>query len=283
MAERKTFLFFCSWAEILSEFPPEDRCSVYDAIIAYAEDGSLPVLKPVLNMAFKFIKKDIDEMQAKYESVCAKRRDAINKRWEKQRNSAIQENTKVSDEYKCIQENTNVSSVYKSYKSIHSKHEHEHNHEHEHETTINCSRENNITHVRDGTGGYDSDNLLSRFFAQENSGKIEELVMGLHIGIADFQRMAQDIVTEWTLTEQKHTDYNDASRHLIALIRKKVFSQPRVNPTTIQNQTTQNGTTDRNWQTDTARIQRDTGVAEHISSKLAAEEAGNDSDDEPPW
>ena len=69
------FIFFCSWAEALSDFSPEDRCAVYDAIIAYVESNTLPQLPPVLQMAFKFIKKDIDVQQDKYEAICEKRRE----------------------------------------------------------------------------------------------------------------------------------------------------------------------------------------------------------------
>lgn len=123
MAERKTFLFFCSWAEVLADFSPEDRCAVYDAAIAYAEDGTLPNLSPVLRMAFMFIKKDIDEMRTKYETICEKRREAINKRWAKRNGTPRQEGEAVSDS------DTNVSSEYNPYKTIHSKHKHEHEHE----------------------------------------------------------------------------------------------------------------------------------------------------------
>lgn len=126
MAERKTFLFFCGWAEVLADFKPEDRCAVYDAVIAYAENGTLPNLDPVLRMAFKFIKKDIDEMRSKYETICEKRREAINKRWAK-RNAASQQGAHDSDG------DTIVSSEYNRYKPIHSKHNHEHEHKHEHE------------------------------------------------------------------------------------------------------------------------------------------------------
>lgn len=133
MTGKKTFLFFCGWAEALADFSPTDRCAVYDATIAYAEDGILPTLSPVLMMAFKFIKKDIDDMQTKYEDICAKRRAAISKRWDKMR-----------QEQQEVQMNTNHTNEYKSYKTIHSKHEHEHEHEHKHEHKHEFSDENII-------------------------------------------------------------------------------------------------------------------------------------------
>ena len=112
MAEKKTFLFFCGWADALADLSSEDRCAVYDAVIAYANDGRLPALNPIALMAFKFIKKDIDEMQEKYKATCERNRENARKRWEKSNAIACD----GSD-------------------SMHSKHNHEHKHnpEHEHE------------------------------------------------------------------------------------------------------------------------------------------------------
>ena len=115
--ERKTFLFFCSWAEVLADFTPTDRCSVYDAAIAYAENGTIPSLSPVLMMAFKFIKKDIDEMQTKYETICERNRENARKRWQRVNATASESiRTQPTASEKC--------------ECMHHKHEHEHNHEH---------------------------------------------------------------------------------------------------------------------------------------------------------
>ncbi|MDE6329944.1 MAG: hypothetical protein K2L83_04435, partial [Muribaculaceae bacterium] len=109
MAEKKTFLFFCGWADALADLSSEDRCAVYDAVIAYANDGRLPALNPIALMAFKFIKKDIDEMQEKYKATCERNRENARKRWEKS-------NATACDGSVCM----------------HSKHNHNHEHEHEH-------------------------------------------------------------------------------------------------------------------------------------------------------
>ena len=58
--QRKSFVFYFEWAEVLSGFPTEVRYEVYDAIIRYAQSGTLTELKPLANMAFSFIKNDID-------------------------------------------------------------------------------------------------------------------------------------------------------------------------------------------------------------------------------
>lgn len=74
--EKRTFVFNVAWAEVLSGYDAEVRLEVYDAVIKYAASGTLPELKPLANMAFSFIKNDIDHSQAKYEETVKKRSEA---------------------------------------------------------------------------------------------------------------------------------------------------------------------------------------------------------------
>lgn len=63
---KKHFLFNYEWAEVLSEYSGEVRLEVYDAIIRYAQSGTLSELKPQAKMAFSFIKKEMDRNETKY-------------------------------------------------------------------------------------------------------------------------------------------------------------------------------------------------------------------------
>ena len=88
MAEKqnkKTFIFNCSWQEVLMEYPPEVRLEVYDAVVRYAASGKLSEMKPLSKMAFSFIKKELDYNNEKYEKVCEKRsrsgKEGAAKRW----------------------------------------------------------------------------------------------------------------------------------------------------------------------------------------------------------
>lgn len=56
----EAFVFRTSWSAILSGCPAEVRLEVYDAIIRYAQSGTLSELKPMARVAFGFIKADID-------------------------------------------------------------------------------------------------------------------------------------------------------------------------------------------------------------------------------
>lgn len=76
MDDKKSFVFFFSWRDALSGCTDEVRLEVYDAIIEYAQSGTLPELKPLSQMAFQFIKLEIDRNSARYEQIKQARREA---------------------------------------------------------------------------------------------------------------------------------------------------------------------------------------------------------------
>lgn len=88
---KETFVFRISWQEVLKDYPPEVRLEVYDAMIEYVASGTLPKLKPLANMAFSFIKRDIDADDARYTETVAKRAEAgrkgMKERWSRQDNN----------------------------------------------------------------------------------------------------------------------------------------------------------------------------------------------------
>lgn len=73
---RDTFVFHTSWHKVLKGCPAEVRLEVYDAIIEYAQSGTLSELKPMAQMAFSFIKNDLDADMERYEAICEARRNA---------------------------------------------------------------------------------------------------------------------------------------------------------------------------------------------------------------
>lgn len=105
---KETFVFRISWQEVLKDYPAEVRLEVYDAMIEYVASGTLPKLKPLANMAFSFIKRDIDADDARYTETVSKRAEAgrkgMKERWSLQDNN---DNTC----YQSYQEVTNVTTV----------------------------------------------------------------------------------------------------------------------------------------------------------------------------
>ncbi len=67
--KRDSFVFRRSFYEPIRELNDEDRGKLVGAICNYAFDEELPVLPPVLKMAFNFIIATIDRDIAKYQSV----------------------------------------------------------------------------------------------------------------------------------------------------------------------------------------------------------------------
>jgi len=64
--------FDSEWRESLREYPAEVRVEVYEAVIDYIVSGTTSVLKPMANLAFTFIKKDIEKSR----DISAKRSEA---------------------------------------------------------------------------------------------------------------------------------------------------------------------------------------------------------------
>lgn len=102
LADMKFLPLFFSYGETLASLTDEQFGKVIRAALAYMQTGTAPQLEPIEALAFEIIKRDAERSADKYEEICQKRRDAINKRWEKKREAQTDTN-----EYKCIQEYTN--------------------------------------------------------------------------------------------------------------------------------------------------------------------------------
>lgn len=79
--DRRTFLFNTEWYETMKDYPAEVRLEVYDAIMRYAQSGTLSQLKPLAEMAFSFIRREMDYNRRQYDSTVEKRRQAARARW----------------------------------------------------------------------------------------------------------------------------------------------------------------------------------------------------------
>ena len=100
---KKSFLLYTDSYPLFEALSDEEAGKIIKSIFRYVENGDeLETDSRVLSMTFAVFKAQIDRGQEKYESICKKRTEAINKRWE--RYKSIQMNT---NEYDCIQVNTN--------------------------------------------------------------------------------------------------------------------------------------------------------------------------------
>ena len=67
--ERNSFIFYKGWREAIKDLPDDVRLEIYESIIEYATTGNLRGWKPMENIAFNFIKIDIDRDTEKYMSI----------------------------------------------------------------------------------------------------------------------------------------------------------------------------------------------------------------------
>lgn len=84
------------------------------------------------------------------------------------------------------------------------------------------SKSSSTTRARDG-------DFLSDFLSREE--QVERLCIQLHIDRATLAAVAHEVLNEWELTEQRHSGYNDAARHLISQLRIKLKAKENGNGT----------------------------------------------------
>lgn len=67
-----TFVFHTKWKKILEKYSDKIRLEVFDAIVDYAESGKTKELGPLAEMAFSFIKYEIDYYRKRHEDKVEK-------------------------------------------------------------------------------------------------------------------------------------------------------------------------------------------------------------------
>lgn len=211
--ENKTFMFVSSWIVPLRKLSLEQRWNVMEAIVEHALSGeSGQTLSPIEDMAFEFIRADIDRIQNKYKAVCQKRRQAASNRWNgKTTLNNVQSNEcksiVCSDEHYDKDTGTDIGTDT----------------EPDTDTTTMSSSTTGVRVKGNAVKAepYDEASLLARFFDSSNQAKLEATAMQHHVDISDLRRMAEEITVQWALTDKTHESYHDASTHLIFALGEK--------------------------------------------------------------
>lgn len=97
--KKRGFVVYFDLADSLAAFSDAEVGRIFRAMLAYAENGEELPLPEREAIAFGFIKAQIERDGERYADTCAKRKAAIEARWERERG----ENTKSTNEYKSIQ------------------------------------------------------------------------------------------------------------------------------------------------------------------------------------
>jgi len=101
--DNKSFVVYKDWEDLIFRLDNDEQVGqLFKALFAFAKRGEETKLDGALDMAFAIMKSAIERDGQKWEKICSKNSDNINKRW----NNAIQTNT---TEYERIQVNTNYT------------------------------------------------------------------------------------------------------------------------------------------------------------------------------
>lgn len=220
----KSFLFIGSWMQPLKALPLQERWNVIEAIVEYSTSGTLSrSLEVMENIAFGFIRNEIDRMKHRRSEVVEKRRAAANTRWKKEHSASMHtDSTAASNAFP----NANACKVMQPDAPYHIESS-ESNSVSESKTESEKKSTTSSSSVRvSGNAGketsYDDSQLLPRFFDVSNQAKIEALAMKHHVPIETLKVMAEEITMQWALTDKTHDSYHDAASHLVFALADKI-------------------------------------------------------------
>lgn len=72
--DRKSFVIYCSWEEMLKVLTDEEKGRFLMALIDYEKNGTIPTKDSKIEMAFGLVKAKLDEDMVAYELICERNR-----------------------------------------------------------------------------------------------------------------------------------------------------------------------------------------------------------------
>lgn len=85
--DKASFVLYTDYKQHIDLLSIEEKGLLLESIFCYVNGQELPQLSGMAKMAFSFIKSGLDRDAEKYESICDKRRQAANKRWDMQKDA----------------------------------------------------------------------------------------------------------------------------------------------------------------------------------------------------
>lgn len=103
---KKSFLIHYDNEEIIKALTDEQAGQLFKAFFDYNVHGEKPNLEKSLYLLWLMFKQRFDNDNNKYQDVCQKRKENVQKRWEKEKTKTNQNKQMNTNEYKCIQTDT---------------------------------------------------------------------------------------------------------------------------------------------------------------------------------
>ena len=213
--ERDSIVFYKEWWEAIESLPEEKRLEAISAVMGYAFSGTEPT-DTMLRFATAQIRMFIDRDRKRYEEVCEKRREYA-------RRGGLAKAAKSKQELAngSIRQQELANAAYNDNDNDNDNENKNENKNDNDTIKINLYDGSSNNARRRDPADYDDSRLIVEFFAPEKQATLEALAMQLSLSFDEMKQMALEVVNEWTLTGQTHPSYNDASRHLISVLRKK--------------------------------------------------------------
>ena len=112
MENKKSFVLYNDYIKHIEKLSDEEAGQLFKALFHYSEQNEVPCLSPRADMAFSFISEQLQRDAEKYEKKCARNRESIQKRWQKEKNEAVAKNATVQDTNEQNTQNTQKSNYY---------------------------------------------------------------------------------------------------------------------------------------------------------------------------
>ena len=97
--DKDSIIYYRRWARIASQMDDSLRLLLFDTLNAYILEGAMPPKDSPIYWTFLLMLEQVKADASRYEAISEKRKEAIKKRWEKEKSS----DSSDANGYKCIQ------------------------------------------------------------------------------------------------------------------------------------------------------------------------------------
>ncbi len=107
MKEKKSFLIYLDWENLLKPMTKEQVGELFCAVFDYNKNGVVPEFEDkLLSGVFSFMQSRFDDDKEKYEKICQRNSEYAKKRWEKAKQES-EPQTDCGNEHYYADENVN--------------------------------------------------------------------------------------------------------------------------------------------------------------------------------
>lgn len=236
----KYFIMHIDYKKHIDLLSDSQAGMLFKAIYAYVNDETISKLDPMTEMAFSFIKAQIDRDLMKYKETCEKRKKAIEARW----------GEKNTSEYKCIQMDTNNNNNSNNSSNSNSN-----------SNSNNNSNDNNT--LSKANVLYINNNNKEKKELLNDEIWLESIMMKHHLSKADIELKLDEFLIHLTSIGQTHSNNRELKKHFNNWINTcKIYERKN------------NETVSANGQLNDKQ-RRAADFADYIATKLSGTQAHN--------